>query len=201
MRFSQREIKDLFFAWILISLAFAILFSGGYNDLFFGKQILSVTFLYALIASFVTAGIGFVLHELAHKYVSQGYGLWAEFKAFYNMLFLAIAFSLAGFIIAAPGAVMIHGMITREKNGKISLAGPVANFILGILFLGGMLFFSSGLLGVIMTYGLRINALLAIFNMIPFGAFDGAKIIVWNKGVYWVSVALFLGLFLFSFFI
>jgi len=23
---------------------------------------------------------GFILHELAHKYVAQGYGLWAEFR-------------------------------------------------------------------------------------------------------------------------
>jgi len=46
-----------------------------------------------------------------------------------------LLFSLFGFIIAAPGAVFIRGMITRERNGKISLAGPMTNIVLAILFL------------------------------------------------------------------
>jgi len=199
MRFSNKEIKDLFFAWILISFTFAFFFIGGYNKLIFEKQLFSQSFILILIGSFLTAGIGFILHELAHKYIAQGYKLNAEFRAFYNMLWLSIAFSLAGFIIAAPGAVIIKGFITREKNGKISLAGPMTNFILGIVFLVGFIFISKGFLGLIFNYGFKINALLAIFNMIPFGAFDGAKIILWNKLVYWTSVILFLGLFLISF--
>jgi Zn-dependent protease len=33
----------------------------------------------------------------------------------------------------------------------------------------------------IATVGLQINASLALFNLIPIGVFDGAKIIRWNK--------------------
>jgi len=200
MQFSRREVKDIIFSWILLSIAFAVLFVGGYNGLLFENMLFSEIFALALIGSFLTAGIGFVLHELAHKYVAESYGLMAEFKAFYNMLFLAIVFALAGFIIAAPGAVMLKGAITRERNGKIALAGPMTNFVLAILFMISLLF-SSGSLGTILGYGFQINALLALFNMIPFGAFDGAKIIYWSKGIYWLSVMLFLGLFIFSFFI
>ena len=140
MRFSNKEIKDLFLAWILISLTFAFFFIGGYNKLIFEKQLFSQSFILILIGSFLTGGIGFILHELAHKYIAQGYKLNAEFRAFYNMLWLSIAFSLAGFIIAAPGAVIIKGFITREKNGKISLAGPMTNYIVGIVFLVGFIF-------------------------------------------------------------
>ncbi len=201
MRFSRSEKKELFLAWILISLAFAILFSGGYKGLILEGKLFRLEFLTALGVSLFTAGIGFVFHELAHKYFAQKYGLFAEFTAFYKMLFLAIAFSLAGFIIAAPGAVMIHGMITRERNGKISLAGPAVNFVFGILFLVGMFFASSGIQGLVMSYGFRINALLAIFNMIPVMPFDGAKVLVWNKTVYGISVVLFLTLYLASFII
>ena len=98
MKFSHREIKDLFYAGIMISLAFAILLSGGYKALFS----FDIGLIFAFVISFFTAGIGFLLHELMHKYIAQKYKLGAEFHAFYNMLWLALLFSLFGFIIAAP---------------------------------------------------------------------------------------------------
>ena len=79
MRFTNRETKDLFFAWIMISLAFAILFSGIGS--LFSNPILFIT---SLGIALFTAGIGFLLHELMHKYVAQNYGFHAEFKEFYN---------------------------------------------------------------------------------------------------------------------
>ena len=109
MKFSFREKKDLIYAGLMISLAFAILLSGGYMVLLS----LNSTFLFSFGIAFITAGVGFLLHELMHKYVAQRYGLFAEFKAFYGMLWLALLFSLFGFIVAAPGAVFIHGLLTK----------------------------------------------------------------------------------------
>jgi Zn-dependent protease len=37
-------------------------------------------------------------------------------------------------------------------------------------------------------YGSLINALIAAFNMIPFGMLDGRKVFAWNKTVY-ITVA------------
>ena len=125
MRFSQIEKKDLFYAGFMISLAFAILLSGGLLNL-------NVTI---FLIAFFTAGLGFLLHEVMHKYVAQSYSLWAEFRANYKMLWLAVLFSFFGFIFAAPGAVYIRGLITEAKNGKISLAGPVTNLVLAFMFL------------------------------------------------------------------
>ena len=195
MRFSQREIKDLFFAWILISIAFAILFAGRFGGLF--QSIFGI----GLVISGLTVGIGFLFHELMHKYVAQNYGLYAEFQAFYKMIFLSIGLAFFGFIIAAPGAVMIRGHITRERNGKISLAGPVTNIILAVLFLIPLLFIGSvnGIIGLFFDLGFRINALLAIFNMIPAGPFDGAKVIAWSKPVFYTTVIIAGLLFLGSF--
>lgn len=183
MRFSQREIKDLFFAWILLSIAFAVLFTGASN-------LFSTVFLVFLVVSALTVGIGFLLHELMHKYVAQGYGLFAEFQAFYKMIFLSIGLAFFGFIIAAPGAVMIKGPITKEKSGKISVAGPITNIILAVLFLIPILLLGNldGVLGLFFSLGFRINALLAIFNMIPAGPFDGAKVIAWSKPVFYTTV-------------
>jgi Zn-dependent protease len=194
MRFSQKEIKDLLFAWILISLAFAILFSGADN--FF-----SGAFVVALLISSLTAGIGFLFHELMHKYIAQRYGLFAEFKAFYKMLFIAVGIAFFGFIFAAPGAVFIRGNITRERYGKISVAGPVTNIGLAILFLIPLLSFEfSGIGKLFFDYGFRINSLLALFNMIPVMPFDGAKVMAWDKKVFYTTVIiaglLFIGSFL-----
>ena len=195
MKFSSREIKDLFFAGIIISLAFAILLVGGYN----GLLELNSSLIIAFVAAFFTAGIGFLLHEMMHKYVAQGYGLWAEFHAFYNMLWLALLFSLFGFIFAAPGAVFIQGRITRERNGKISLAGPMTNIVLAILFLIGLLTYGNeGILSFFFSVGLTINSLLGAFNMIPAMPFDGAKIIAWNKGVYYITLIVAVGLWVLS---
>ena len=194
MRFSTREKRDLLFAGLLISLAFAILLSGGYK-VFLSLNTVLIT---AFIIAFFTAGVGFLLHEIMHKFVAQRYGLFAEFKAFYNMIWLALLFSLFGFIMAAPGAVYIRGLITREKNGKISLAGPLTNIVLGIIFLIALLFASEGMFRAFLSYGLTINALLGAFNMIPAMPFDGAKILAWNKGVYFATLIIAVGLFIVS---
>ena len=195
MKFSHREKKDLFWAGIMISLAFAILLSGGFN-------VLNSGFLIVFVIAFFTAGIGFLFHEMMHKYVAQNYGLLAEFRASYKMLWLAILFSFFGFIIAAPGAVFLKGDITRERNGKISLAGPLTNIVLALIFLILILLLKpSGILNAFFGFGLTINSLLAAFNMIPTIPFDGGKVIAWNKPVYFISLILGIGLFILSFFV
>ena len=192
MRFSNREIKELFVAWLMISLAFAILFSGGASSLLSP----SFTFVLSLIISAFTVGISFLFHELMHKYVAQKYGLWAEFRAFYKMLWLALLYSFFGFIIAAPGAVMIRGFLSKEKNGKISLAGPLTNIVLALIFFVPLLFYKEGISGLFFSYGFKINSLLALFNLIPTLPFDGAKVYLWSKTIYIIAVVFALLLFL-----
>ena len=181
MKFTYNEKKDLFWAGLMLSLAFAILLSGG-------LRLFNSGFFIVFVIAFFTAGIGFLLHELMHKYVATKYKLRTEFRAHYGMLWLAIVFAFFGFIIAAPGAVYIFGRINKERNGKISIAGPLTNFALAILFLILLLAFSpTGILEAFFSFGLTINSLLAAFNMIPVMPFDGAKIIQWNKPMYYTT--------------
>lgn len=176
MNFSKQELQELARAWLLLSIAFAILFTGFSLD---------VKFAIAVLISGFTAGISFLLHELSHKYVALKYGCKAEFHAFDKMLWIAILLSFFGFIFAAPGAVFIKGKINAKKNGLISLAGPLANIIIGLFFFLLVLF--SGKIVLIKTIfgmGAKINFWLALFNMLPFMGLDGAKVLAWNKKIY-----------------
>jgi Zn-dependent protease len=181
---SQKELVDLAKAWIILGVAFAIVMNGFKFDLMF---------VIALIISLLTLGVGFLFHELAHKFMAQRYGCFAEFRSFDKMLIFALIFSFFGFIFAAPGAVMIRGHLTRAQTGRISAAGPGMNLIVSILFLP-LAFSSFGIWQAIGKYGFIINAWLALFNMIPFAMFDGKKIFDWNKLVYTIMAASALGL-------
>lgn len=174
MKFSKIEIQHLFRAWILVSIAFAIAFSG------FG---LDYKFAIAVALSAITAGIGFLGHELMHKFVAQKYGCWAEFRANDLMLGLMLLFSFMGFIFAAPGGVYITNNITVRKNGIISLAGPLTNIVLGVIF-ALLAFVLPALFIPLCTYGVFINFWLGFFNMLPFPGMDGSKVLAWNKIVY-----------------
>lgn len=174
LRTSKTEVIDLLKAWIAISIAFGILLK---DTLGIEKAI--------LVAAF-SVGIGFLLHELSHKFVAQHYRCFAEFRSFDPMLLLAILMSFIGFIFVAPGAVMIQGYVDYRKNGIISFAGPFTNIVLAIIFLI-MLFFS--IFPLIAQYGFMINSWIALFNMIPLWNFDGKKILMWNKIAYFSLVA------------
>ncbi|MFH1456063.1 MAG: hypothetical protein ABIF40_03880 [archaeon] len=175
---SKIEIRDLGKAWLVLSLAFAIVFT---RDLVL--SLLLKNFVIALI----TVGAGFILHELGHKFVAQYYGCTAEFRAFNQMLLLALVLSFFGLIFAAPGAVMIRGHLSLARNGKISLAGPLTNFILATLFFA-LAYFTTGFVFEIGRIGFLINTWLGLFNMIPVWNLDGKKIYNWDKTIYFIVV-------------
>lgn len=181
IRFSSRELRDLAAAWLALGVAFTVFFAGG------GAALAAPgMFSRLLLISLLTAGVGFLLHELAHKLVAIRFGQLAEFRASYPMLAIAIAFAFAGFIFAAPGAVYHRGHITTRENGIIALAGPVTNLGLGLLFVP-LLFAPGGFLTDLGRYGVLINFFLAAFNLIPFGPLDGRKVREWGLGIFVLS--------------
>jgi Zn-dependent protease len=186
---SSKEIKDILTAWIIISIAFAIVRASGTQSIF--SILLTSRFLTLIIISGFTVGLGFLLHEMAHKIVAQRYHCWAEFRADIRMLVLALIMSFFGFVFIAPGAVMIYGQINTRQNGIISMAGPLTNIILAIILIP-LLFmnYSSSIITELISSGFLLNAWLGLFNMIPLWNFDGIKIYRWSKIAYFLMLVI-----------
>jgi len=99
------ELTDLLLAYLVLTLAFTWQTRWG------GPM--AETFMVTSIA----VGLGFVVHEMAHKFTAQRFGYFAEFRASLYGLLLTVFTAALGFVFAAPGAVVI---------GRKSSASPYA---------------------------------------------------------------------------
>ncbi len=189
IHFSKKEIQDLLVSMLVITFAFAFALSG-YGLMYIDWALFPT----ALLISVFAVATGFILHELGHKFVANKYGAWAEFRAWPQGLMMALIFALmVGVVWAAPGAVYIGGNITREQNGKISLAGPINNLIFATIFFP-LIFIAKGIYFDIVFYVYFINAFLAVFNLLPIMPLDGAKVANWNIPVYILFLAVSIAL-------
>jgi Zn-dependent protease len=186
---------ELLKAWAASSLAYAI--SRNASDV---TAMLGGEGVQDLIIAGVVCGLAFVLHELAHRVVARRFGAEAHFVANNAWLLISIAVAFAGWFIAAPGAVWHRGLLTKRQGGLIALAGPATNLVLSVLFFGACALFILNLVDAspfvqnICYAGFVFNAWLGVFNMIPSGPFDGAKVLAWSPLVFGVTVAIGIGL-------
>ena len=162
------EFREIVKAWFAISIAFGILITK-----------IGEPFVISFLIAGLTVGLGFLVHELSHRHFARKFGKHAEFRANNGMLLIAILMSFFGFIIAAPGAVIISGFVSKREGGIIASSGPTANLVLALIFLPFVFIIPT-----IAYYGLMINAWLALFNLIPFRGFDGHRVIEWSKPAY-----------------
>ena len=141
-RISPIELRDLFLSLVALVIAFSLLVERRMPGL------------ETILITAVGVSSGFLLHEMAHKFVALRFGYWAEYRANMMGLGLAIVMAFGGFLFAAPGAVMIsksnatqefymqdsfgqeEQMRAREKREMllISLAGPMTNIVLAVFF-------------------------------------------------------------------
>jgi Zn-dependent protease len=187
--FSKKEIRDLTIGLLVImTLPFLKIWSSFVDN---PTRLIGIVMILAL---------AFILHELAHKFAAQRIGMWAEFRlSTIGLLLTFLSFGIMWTVdlplmIIAPGAVMIAGLINMKEYGKISIAGPATNIAQAFVYLVIYLFLPS-LSGAraLAVYGIAINSYLALFNLIPFGIFDGMKIYRWDKRV-WAAATITAGL-------
>lgn len=190
--FSTRELRDLIAAWLALGIAFTLfILQTSSTPILPDPSAVPINVVGRIFAlSLLTVGVGFLLHELAHKVVAVRFGQVAAFRADYGMLLLAIGAGFAGFLFAAPGAVYHSGRISSRENGLIAVAGPLTNVALVGTFTPLFFLIEGGFINEVGQLGITINAALAGFNMLPFGPLDGRKVRNW-------STIIFVGVFLF----
>jgi Zn-dependent protease len=175
--FSPRELRDLAIG-LLVIIAIPLTTWWGY--LFQAPMI--------IVGALLIFALAFILHELAHKFMAQRLGYWAEFRLNQQGLIITLLSFISPFKVIAPGAVMIGGLMNWDHYGKVSVVGPATNIALGIIYYAASLLTGSQTVYLLANIGMNINASLALFNLIPFGVFDGAKIMKWNKLVWGAAV-------------
>ena len=175
---SKTEILHLFVATLLI-IAVGLSFNS-YRHIS-----------WQFLAIFISA---FLIHELAHKFLAQYYGSWAEFRTqMYGLIVTAIsAIPFMPFKFIAPGAVMV-GLSDGNKFGRVALIGPLTNLVMGFAFLASTYLFPYHSY---LHAGASFNAWIALFNLLPFGVLDGQKIFDWNKIAWICTIAATMVLFI-----
>ncbi|MBQ2612848.1 MAG: site-2 protease family protein [Methanobrevibacter sp.] len=189
-KITTSELRDLIIAFIFISLSFSILYSG--RNVAMLKSIFPVVM--------IGLGLGFILHELGHKFASMHYGYWAEFKLWPAGLIFALISSFFGFVFAAPGAVYTYAgsNLDDKTNGIISIAGPAVNIVLALVFIliGAAIYgpahhdATMQFIFIVCCLGFSTNSYLAVFNLIPIWNLDGSKVLRWNILVWIVIIAI-----------
>ena len=188
--FSPTELKHLVIGVILtLAIGFSMPLYWdpglyGYPDVL---TILAATFTFS-----------FITHELAHKITAQRYGLWAEFRITMTGALITLISIVSPIKIISPGAVMVGGYADKETIGKTSVAGPLTNITLALLFIALTITLFDSPIAFAFYFGSLVNSIIALFNLIPFGILDGFKVFSWNKIVWATTFSMSLALTIYS---
>ena len=144
------------------------------------------------------------LHEAAHGFVANKLGdptakLYGRltlnpFKHFDVIGFVMLM--LVGFGWAKPVPIDTRNFKKPKRDMAISaVAGPISNLLLALVFtvffklfslaysnpaIDDALFLSTPwrLLGIFLYYGIRLNVMFAVFNLLPIPPFDGSRLVL-----------------------
>lgn len=189
VEYTRNEIRDLIISFIILSICFTI-------------STVKMKFPDAIsIFPIVTVGVGmgFILRELAQKFVAIKYGYKAEFHLWPLGLLITFISSLLGFVLAFVGLVKIdEDDVSDEIRGRTAVAGPMANMALALIFIviAALIYplrsYSSifNLIFLIDTVGFSVNSFLAAFNLLPLWTLDGLNVFKWNVKIWIVTFVL-----------
>ncbi|MBR9680716.1 MAG: site-2 protease family protein [Candidatus Altiarchaeota archaeon] len=136
----------------------------------------------AFLLYFFFIGLGFAIHESAHKFMAKARGAWSEFRMWrQGLLFALLMRVVGGPLFIAPGATYwAKRNATPEDQGLVAVVGPISNIVLAGIF------FLSSLVIPILAIGTYVNLQLAMFNLLPIPPLDGSKVIKWNPIIWGV---------------
>ncbi len=176
------ETLSFIIAWLLIS------FNLGFRYIIAGN-------LYLVLVIAGASALGFLPHELSHRYMARRLGCYSRFVLDPFGLFLTLVTSFMPFKIIVPGYVLItthyYDPETRKHvEGLTAAAGPAANIVIASLALTTLVLTAPPLpLLVFLNATLFLSSWLAVFNLLPIPPLDGSKIIGWRPLLWAAMIA------------
>ncbi|MDY6771185.1 MAG: metalloprotease [Candidatus Nanohaloarchaea archaeon] len=201
---TSEEVRDLIVSAVALSFAFTLTVFGGDRTFSF---VLQPSFLKYFLITGVVVGLSLVAKEMAQKGTSRALESYATYEIWPPGIVIAILSSFLGVVFAAVGGIVISSEYTEragrwqinlspQQMGIIASIGPLVNLTVGMgLVMLSPLVPMFGLERNIFLIGGEINALLALFAMVPFGPVDGKKVLRWNTVIWLFIVAMSLAVF------
>ncbi len=197
--FSKKEIQDIAISVITLSVALFLIIAR--STIRVNGIAIHLPIITSLWIAFLMVVTAFLLHEMSHKFTAIRYGAWSEFRMWPLGLLLTIVTGLIGVLFALPGAVYFASYRNPIREGKIALAGPTTNLVIGIALIPVLSVPMTVIQYAAFYYLAYINIWLGFFNLIPFPPLDGSKVFAWNKRnwgiVFGIAAALLLYFFIF----
>ncbi|RLG89321.1 MAG: site-2 protease family protein [Thermoprotei archaeon] len=155
--------------------------------------------------------LGFMLHELMHRAVARKYGCFARYYLDPFGVLITVISLLLPIRFLAPGYVGIAmpPFLTpyeyKELSGKIAVSGPLMNIALSLIGLIIVELFKYRVIlvpTIVLFFSVElfiVNAWLALFNLIPLGPLDGAKVFKWSIVKWLIAFGMAVALFMYSY--
>ncbi len=173
MQKARQEILELIIVTLVLGFCFSFR-DWGFEQFDFAIGLTNF-FTVMLLTAFSVA-----IHELAHAFIGQHYGVRIITKTWKPMLLLALLFTFltnGWLVFAAIWSIIIISPVYRigrkfphtgpYERAKMAVVGPLVNIIL--LIVGGVLYSISPIF--IFEKLMFINGTLAVFNLFPFFRF------------------------------
>jgi len=194
---SPDELRELIISTVALGFAFTLAIFGGNNKF---TYVLEPTFIQHFIFTTVLVGLSLVAKEMAQKGTSRALESHATYRMWSPGIIVSVLSSFLGIVFAAVGGMQISSENTEragrwqinlspKQMGIIASIGPLMSLAIGMsLLMLSPIVPSFGLERNLFVIGAEINAVLALFSMVPFGPVDGDKVLRWN-----VTIWLFIG--------
>lgn len=192
LRFSKREVFDLFVTIVLVAFIFA------YNDKqpVFNLAYWSFNYFKIILMVLITIMIHVVVQKISSLYI----GFSAEYKMWTTGLLIGLILALltkGKWYIILPGSVLFtHLTVLRlghfryglnySTQGVLAITGPMANLIFATIFKTLALWGIAPQFFNLLTF---INLYYAVFTMLPLPRLDGAYMFFCSRN--WYVVILF----------
>lgn len=161
-----------------------------------------INFLIAVVVMIIPLFISITIHEWAHGFVAYKFGDPTpkiqgrlSFNPFAHLdLIGTLMLFVVGVGWAKPVQININNIPSKTKQLIIAMAGPFSNFTIAVIFSIIIVLLNhnidtinklsmnndfTGVMFTLLSFVIKINLILTIFNLMPIPPLDGSSIIRW----------------------